>query len=422
MRKKAKVLQIPKYREIQTKPHKQGVAYAPEGIFKNSTYRRCPTCHSKNVKRNGKSRPNGKYRYRCSSCSKNFTINIDAIDIDRLFMDAYDDYYRDIPYMHNTKYRKIRALKENKEVRNCFNKIVEEYQVDQGYPDDEKDVYAFHVACKLATKLDRQEIDKYCDSWCYLANYNDGDLTYWLKFYNNHLACRYDVAPSRVQNLEQPLLHCDKCGGTAIVRQGFNNNGRRRIKCNDCKKVSVIRVKHLITQQEFESFLQSFFAERTHDQKLINSLIVKMSDDYHNISISHHFEALLSEQMVITYKLKEDIFNAFIATEYLRTFPELMLEYLFMLNEYEDLYNSYQQIPSLPDKTNLIKENQMCYEKLKDLPDQIEDKEVSCTRLFYQVAAAMHTPNFHDWHHRAERAFEELKDTLPLVKEREIER
>ncbi len=418
MRKKTKVLQIPKYREVLIKPHKQVVAYAPEGIFKNSTYRRCPSCYSKQVKRNGRIRPNGKYRYRCNSCKKNFTITIDAIDIDRLFAEEYDDYYQDIPYMHTTKYRKLRAFKENKEVRKLFNEIISEYQVDQGFPDDEKDVYAFHVACKLAGKLDQQEIDRYCDSWHYLANYYDGDVTYHLRFYNNHLACRYNIAPSKVQNLEQSLLHCDKCGSASIVRQGFNNNGRRRIKCNDCQRVSVIRVKHLITQQEFESFLQSFFAERTHDQKLIDSLIAKMSNDYYKISISHHFEALLSEQMVITYALKEDIFNAFIAAEYLRTFPKNMLEYLFELIEYEDLYNSYQQIPNLASKTNFLEEEQMLYSKLRDLPDKIETKDVSHTRLFYQVAAAMHTSHFHDWHHRANITFEEMKATMPLVKER----
>ncbi len=418
MRKKTKVLQIPKYREVLIKPHKQVVAYAPEGIFKNSTYRRCPSCYSKQVKRNGRIRPNGKYRYRCNGCGKNFTITIDAIDIDRLFAEAYDDYYQDIPYMHTTKYRKLRAFKENKEVRKLFNEIISEYQVDQGFPDDEKDVYAFHVACKLAGKLDQQEIDRYCDSWHYLANYYDGDVTYHLRFYNNHLACRYNIAPSKVQNLEQSLLHCDKCGSASIVRQGFNNNGRRRIKCNDCQRVSVIRVKHLITQQEFESFLQSFFAERTHDQKLIDSLIAKMSNDYYKISISHHFEALLSEQMVITYALKEDIFNAFIAAEYLRTFPKNMLEYLFELIEYEDLYNSYQQIPNLASKKNFLEEEQMLYSKLRDLPDKIETKDVSHTRLFYQVAAAMHTSHFHDWHHRANITFEEMKATMPLVKER----
>jgi len=322
--KNHKVIPLSKPRQNQEEPHKQEVSYTPVGVMKNSTYRHCPACHSKKVKRNGKSRPSGKYRYLCKSCKKNFTITIDAIDIARLFEEEYDAYYQDIPYMHTTKYRKIRALKENKEVRNLFNEIIAEYSIDQGFPDDERDRLAFYKSCELASKLDRKEIEKYSDSWHYLMNSYSGDVAYYLEYYNNHMACKYDLSPSRVQNTDRPLLHCDQCGSTDIVRQGFNNNGRRRIKCDKCKKISVIRVRHLLTQQEFVSFLQSFFSKKTHDQKLIELLTEKMSNDYHKISISHHFESLLSEQMVITHKLKKDIFNAFIAAEYLRTFPKSM--------------------------------------------------------------------------------------------------
>ena len=146
---------MPIDREIQIEPHIQRVAYAPEGTLGDSTYRRCSHCFSKNVKRNGKSRPGGKYRYVCNSCKKHFTININAIDIDRLFSEEYDDYYQDTPYMETTKYRKVRAMKENKEVRNLFNEMVAEYSIDKSFSDDERDILAFHKSCELASELDR---------------------------------------------------------------------------------------------------------------------------------------------------------------------------------------------------------------------------------------------------------------------------
>ena len=403
---------MPLDREIQTEPHKPRVAYAPVGTFENSTYRRCPHCHSRRVKRNGKSRSGGKYRYRCNSCRRHFTMNIDAVDIARLFREEYDSYYKDIPYMETTKYRKIRALKENKEVRNLFNEIIAEYSMDKSFSDNERDILAFHKACELASALDQKEIDKHLDSWYFLANYNYGDLTYHLSFYNNHLAVRYDVANSRVQNLNKPLLHCSQCGSSHISRYGFNNNGRRRIKCNSCNKVSVIHVKHLLTQKEFLSFLNAYFAKRTENKSLIEELTEKMNNDYHKIRTSHHFESLLSEQMVITHSLKEDIFNAFIAAEYLRTMPKEGLQKVLKHLKHMANYNSCGQIESLSDKQILISQAPIFYKDLHRLPDNVEAEDLKQSRLFYQVAAAMHTSHFNGWKHRAELTFEELKGTL----------
>jgi len=55
---------------------------------------------------------------------------------------------------NTTKYRKIRALKENKEVRNLFNEMISEYSMDKSFSDNERDILTFHKACKLASTLD----------------------------------------------------------------------------------------------------------------------------------------------------------------------------------------------------------------------------------------------------------------------------
>jgi len=113
-------------------------------------------------------------------------------------------------------------------------------------------------------------------------------------------------------------------------------------------------VKHVLTQEEFLSFLKAYFAKRTRNKSLIEELTEKMSSDYHKIRISHYFEMLLAEQMVITHFLKEDIFNAFIATEYLRTMPKKGLQKLLKYLKYMVDYDLYGQIESLSDEQILI--------------------------------------------------------------------
>ena len=169
-------------------------------------------------------------------------------------------------------------------------------------------------------------------------------MTYILRHYNIILVRKHDFKLSKQQNLKKPLLHCSKCGSSSLSTHGFNNNARRRIRCHNCKKVSVVRVRNLITEDEFSSFLHAFFQERTEDQDLIAELTRNLKHDYYKISISRHFESLLAEQKIITHQLKEDIFHAFIAIEYLRTIPKEILDILPSIMGLEKLYDTYKHI------------------------------------------------------------------------------
>ena len=80
-------------------------------------------------------------------------------------------------------------------------------------------------------------------------------------------------------------------------------------------------------------------------------------------------------------------------------------------------YKSYNQIESLSDKQIRIRQAPIFYKDLHRLPDNVEAEDLKQTRIFYQVSAAMHTSHFHDWEHREELIFEELKARFVLAEE-----
>ena len=412
-----KELHLPVFRGQLAQQQKQAGAYTPVGIFNLSNYRRCPKCLSKHVKRNGKEKKYNKQRYLCNKCRKSFVIDYRSVDIEKLFSEMYDICFEDVPCMLSTKYRKVRALQENREVQKLFNEIVAETTSDKGFPDDERDQYAFRAACELADKLDWEEIEEFQDSWHYFLNYYDNDVTYILGHQNIILVRQHDFKLSKLQNLKKPLLHCSKCGSASLSTHGFNNNARRRIRCRNCKKVSVIRVKNLITEDEFLSFLHAYLQERTDDKDLIEELTRNLKHDYYKISISRHFESLLSEQKIITHQLKEDIFNAFIAVEYLRTLPKDILNILLINIEYGKLYDSFRPMPLIPNEKNFASMSQMFCKSFTELETVADIKDVEFNHLFYQEAAAISSSGFHDWRSRADTVYEELKNELPALRE-----
>ncbi len=413
--KKELCLPVSKGQSVQQQ--EQGGAYTSKGIFKISTYRRCPECLSKQAKRNGKEVTYKKQRYLCLQCNKSFVIDYRSVDIEKLFSDTYDIYFKDKPYMLSTKYRKIKAFQENRDVQKLFNEIVAETTSDKSFSDDERDKFAFRSACKLADAMDWEEIDEFQDSWHYFLNQYDTDVTYILRHYNITLVRKHDFKLSKQQNLKKPLLHCSKCGSSSLSTHGFNNNARRRIRCHNCKKISIVRVKSLITEDEFLSFLHAYFHERTEDQDLIEELTKKLKSDYSKISISRHFESLLAEQKIITHQLKKDIFYAFIAVEYLRTIPKDLLDILPSIMGLETFYDTYKHIPCLPDEQNLLGMSQKFYESFTELETVLDTKDVEFSRVIYQTSAAMHTSGFHDWRSRADTVYEELQSELPALRE-----
>ncbi len=413
MTKKAKELQIPKLREKETKPHKQGVTYTPEGIFKNTSYRRCPACHSKGVKRNGKSRRFGKYRYQCNSCSKHFVININAIDIERLFTDTYDIRYAEKPYMLNTKYRKVRAFTDNKEVRKEFNKIIAEYNTDKGFSDDERDEYAFYAACELADRIDAQEIEKHLDSWYYLLNQYDMDVTYHTKHNNWILARQHDIKLSRRQNIKSPLLHCASCGSSDISTDGFNNNARRRIRCNTCSKKSLIRVNNIVKESDAYAFFRNYLQEFTRKDNLIEEITEKMVANFRLISISKHFDTLLAGQKIITHQTKKEILQASIGVQILMKFRRAGV-YDAVLNSLDlpENLNLFGQVKHEDTKTIGFMKPKII-DQLQSIEPVLHQEDVALNHMFYQAAAVMHEPDFYNWEKNLEESFDLAKEYSP---------
>ena len=404
---------LPIFREAEKdqviEPRKQRLAYAPEGVFKNSTYRGCPVCYSKDVKRNGKNGYNGKCRYLCKSCNKSFTINIDAINIKQMFAEVYDSHYKDLPSMLNTKYRKERALSENKKIRQVFNQIVAEYNTDKELLCDEKDKLAFYQACELADRLDAREIEKYLDSWYYLLNRYNTDVTYYTEYYNWMLVRRYDKKLSHRQNISVPLLHCATCGSSDISTHGFNNNGRRRIKCNTCSNKSLIRVNNIVKESDAYTFFRKYLEQYTKDLEVINELTDKMVENFSFISITKHFDTLLAEQMIITHQTKNKILLASIGVQ------------ILMKSKTRGLYDTYVSIIGLDENLNLASQlkpedaklltylKPMDIYELENILPVSSKEEVTHDHTFYQLAAVIHEPNFYEWE-------EQLKESYDLAR------
>ncbi|QSZ42842.1 hypothetical protein GJV85_12225 [Sulfurimonas aquatica] len=232
------------------------------------------------------------------------------------FEDGFIDHGREVSIQY--KNRILKMIQNNKKVHEYIDSSIIETDTDKSYSDNEKDRYTFIQACIQADRIDSDEASKVKDSWHFLLNKYDGDVTYILAGYCYRLIRKYNMHLSSRQNLEKPLLHCDKCGMSDLSTHGFNNDVRRRIKCNYCKKTSVIRVSHLISQSEFIHLCNIYLQGHTRDQNLIELLTQRLLHNFIILSKSKMFDKLMLRQPVITYSLKEEMFKAFIGMEIIR--------------------------------------------------------------------------------------------------------
>jgi len=279
----------PIIREDPNMQQELGSAYTPAHYFEASTFRFCPSCYFKEVMGYGKDKK-GRQRYKCKHCNKVFIVNSEVIDIVLLFIMNYDTSFQDEPHMLSTRSRKFQQM-NTPEAKKMFSEIIEEIGDYRWCSDDEKDIYAMKIVCRRMDYLDAKNIKQYHDSWYYLLNYYNTDVTYKLDFVNWCLVRDNGMHLSKRQNIENPLLYCNSCGSSDISTHGFNNNARRRIKCNDCKKIGVIRIKNLVREVDLILFLRRFLKDKIDNDVVVKRIIEKMCDDFDLVVYSHHFEA-----------------------------------------------------------------------------------------------------------------------------------
>ncbi len=393
------------------KTQKQGVAYAGDKIFQKATYRHCPYCNTKNSKRNGTDSKE-RIRRKCT-CGKSFIVDWRVWNLEKLFSELFEDGFRGCERHASIQYKQRiwQKLIEDGEIHEYINNYIMETTIDKSYSDDEKDKRIFIQACIKADQKDSYEISKIHDSWYFLLNVYNPDVSYTLENYCYILIRKHNFVFSKRQELQRPLLRCNQCGMSDLSTHGFNNNGRRRIKCNYCQKVSVIRVSHLISQTDLANFCNSYFQNFTRDQGLIQSITQTLQHNFTYISKSKEFDRLMVKQPVITYELKEEMMKAYVGAEVLRATRNLNHETwdaLMSLFNFKDKIdtNGYLQL-----KNNtlypLSPKDIYVFNRISNVENT---QEYTLDNVFYEMAAHLHGEDtFYDWQSRSAAVFYQLE-------------
>ena len=406
------VKEKPIIRETQIETQKEIVAYTGDPVFRNASYRCCPHCNSSNSKKNGKD-GKGRIRWLCE-CKKSFVVNWKVWNLDKLFSDFFEEGFTNARRASSIqcKGRIHRKLLSDKEIQQYIDSSIIETTLDKSYSDDEKDRYTFIKACIMADKKDSEEASQVHDSWYFLLNTYNSDVTYVLDHYCYILIRKYNFDFSKRQNLQKPLLTCDKCGTSDLSTHGFNNNAKRRIKCNLCKKISIIRVSNLISQFEFASLCEMYLQDYTKDKDLIASITETLQYNFAFLSKSKAFDGLMARQAVITYNLKEQIFKAFIGLELIRRYKTVDQSTLNLLtgDSYLGSKINREGYLKVSDGTlypwspkNIDDILRINYAKSEE---EYKFKNVEC-----ELAAHLHNVNsdtFYDWKSRSSVTFDQL--------------
>lgn len=401
------------FRELKIQPQNNRGAYTGDPLFHQASFRRCPHCYSKNCKRNGKD-TKGRIRRLCE-CGKSFTVNWKVWNLDKLFSTFFEEGFNNYKRKSSIQYRDRiwKRMLNNKKVHEYIDSAIMETDAEKSYSDDEKDRYTFVQACIMADKIDSDEASKHKDSWYFLLNKNDGDVTYILEGYCYRLIRKYNIDLSSRQNLKIPLLHCNKCGMSDISTHGFNNNARRRIKCNNCGKTSVIRGSNLISESEFTLLCTSYLQGFTRDQNLIISMTKKLHHNFIFLSKSKEFDKLMLRQPVITHSLKEEMFKAFIGMEMVRVLKKSYQIILDMIINAYDLSfkednEGYLKVPK--NKLDILMPKEI-YSFLK-IEHVKSEEDYKFKNIECEIAAHMHDSDsgcdFYDWKSRSSVVYDQL--------------
>ena len=402
---------IPTYREKSREQQERTGAYTPVHMFEDLLYRHCPRCHSKHCKKNGRSE-SGRQRYLCKHCDKGFIVTMEAVDTETMFREYYDDYFKDKrPDMVNAKHPIMHTFYNDERVKVWFKKCISEVEYCND-PDliDEQDFLAFVKSCELAARINDAKASRHKDSWMFLLNNHNGDVIYSTENYAYTLAYRYGVKLSARQ-LEEgvSILRCDKCGSQDLSKHGFNNTGRRRIKCNACGHRSVIRAAHIVSESDLIGFCKNYFATLTRDEELIGTITKKMVSAFRAISKSRSFNRLVSMQDVITPYTKERILRAFLGVQIARGLHR------------SDTFDLLERNMDLKDKISasgrLENVNIDILQSLVPVnmdffvfaPDIDSEEDIKLGDITYQFGAQIIDHNFYDCQEHIDRSYEEMR-------------
>ena len=205
-----------------------------------------------------------------------------------------------------------------------------------------------------------------------------------------------------------------------VSTYGFNNNARRRIKCNYCERITVVRVANLITHSELTNFCHEYLKNYTRDFSIVESITDVLLYNFTLLKTSKDFDRLMARQSVLTYSVKEHIMKAFIGIEIMRT-------KINKWKSYDDFYDT--MMSALDFKNQMDNEGYLKVSKgvfYSWVPKHIDDllqieytkseEEYKFEDVVYEMAAHLHDEEvFYDWKSRSLFIFDEIKnDKIPV--------
>lgn len=276
------------------------------------------TCHCGNSKfvKNGKNSSHSQL-YKCSHCKKTKVLSFRTFNTKLAFTKFYDEKYKDQSYMLNTKYQKIDAF-TNSKYKTFFNANVQLFSKDNDIFPSEIFELAFYATCNYIDECSWRYLNKHNDDWFFLLNYNNSDVIYILENYMRSMVRKYGVLPQLQQDMSAPLICCSNCNSYSVQRYNFNNNSRRTIKCMECDKTFIIRVKNIVPVQWFNQYMRLFFNRLTNDAKIVTELLNCARKDFYSLKMLSIVEHILSKQPLITHSLRIELIKAFLTVQKFR--------------------------------------------------------------------------------------------------------
>lgn len=318
--------------------------------------------------------------YKCSSCKKSKVLSLNTFNIYLAFTHFYDKHYEEKLYMLGTKHEKIYMFTQPK-YKTFFNANVQMKSKDNDkISPDEIFELSFYATCDYIDECSWRYLKKLYDDWFFFINYKDSDVTYKLEVYMIKMVRKYGVYPQLQQDMTAPLICCNNCGSYSIQRYNFNNNARRAIKCMECGKNSIIRVKNLITMVFFDQSMRQLFNTLTKDEKEITKLINHSRKDFYSSTMISILEAVLSKQQVVTHSIRVDLIKAFLTIQKYRI-------HMFLGG----------------------KHTYLAMYKLGDIQEDIDDTEDLCLRFIEED-----NPNLYLWEEKVFDAFSMFEEKYQL--------
>ena len=302
-------LGTPIYRDTYTKHSNLDRSIHTEG---NAVFI-CPSCKSNDFVKNGKIYRSQRKQYRCS-CGKKFSLSIKCVDI-KLLINSTSFHPYDLA--------QFKAKKK-------YMKRFDTYLIEATYTSD-GDIpkvieIAFKKIMKYIHRCEEKRLSKEADSFLFLSTSNNEDILYHTRFQHLILTKNFGIDFFSSQPQKYPLILC-QCGSPGISRYGFNNNGKRRLRCYECGKTFVIKLKNILPKSLFNIYCRQRLLVFLPRYKLIDKLIELLYNDFYHSEFFNYFEELVSRIELITHRTAYLIIELFIIMNMKRFLYVMSIEY-----------------------------------------------------------------------------------------------